>query len=369
MSYLINMNGNNNASQSKLQKTLLLLFLVIAGLYLGKDFLVPLAISALISFLFYPLAERLEKWGAGRVLSTVICIFTILTLLSGMMFLFYTQLMSFSNYLPQLKEKAGEKFHILLDFIESRTRISSEKQVEWFTKIYNDTVSSGSKWVQSIFFTSTSFLLNLLLVMAYNFCFLYYREKLGAFFLSLSGNTHKEQTGKMMGKIQHLASHYFSGIIIVMAILGTMHSIGLLLLGIDHAIFLGYLAGTFILVPVVGTIVGSTIPFLIALLTKDSVWYAAGVAAIFSFNLFIESQILTPMIVGGHIRINPMAIILAIVLGGLVWGLAGMVLFIPMVGVLKIIADNSEEMLPLRILLSEEGSRGKTHFFKWFGKK
>ncbi|HXA00527.1 MAG TPA: AI-2E family transporter, partial [Cytophagaceae bacterium] len=313
--------------------------------------------AALLSFLLLPVSDRFERMGMGRIISILICILIIMTVISGLVFVFYSQVMAFIENLPSLESEGREKFHTVLRFIESATNISYQTQKEWISEMNQD--FSINKWIQNIFFATTSLFLNLGLIIVYIFCFLYYRNKVLTFFISLFSKEHNQQAKEVMLKIRKLSSRYFSGVLTVIAILGTMHSIGLLLLGIEHAIFLGYLASMFSLVPVVGTMIGSTIPFLIALLTKQSLWYAAGVAAIFSFNLFMESQVLTPLIVGSHIRINPMAVIIAIVIGGFIWGPIGMVLFIPLVGMLKIVSDNVESLYPIKVFLSDDNREKK----------
>jgi predicted PurR-regulated permease PerM len=338
-------------------KILLLLFLIVLGLHFVKGFFIPITISALLSFLFLPVSARFERMGTGRIISILLCILIILIFISLIIFLFSSQLMDFIENLPALEKEAKEKFHTILRFIESATKIPYETQREWVTEMNKG--FSMKEWVQNLFLVTTSLFLNLGLVIVYIFCFLYYRDKFLTFFISLFPKEHDEQAKEIMLKIRKLSSRYFSGVLTVIVILGTMHSIGLLLLGIEHAIFLGYLAGIFSLVPVIGTLIGSTIPFLIAILTKESIWYGVGVAILFSFNIFLESQVFTPLIVGSHIRINPMAIIIAIVIGGFIWGPIGMVLFIPLVGMLKIVSDNVERLYPLKIFLSDDAEEKK----------
>jgi predicted PurR-regulated permease PerM len=338
-------------------KILLLLCLIILALYIAKGLFIPITIASLLSFLFLPLTERLERLGIGKMLSILICLLIILTIIFGLVFLFSSQLVNFLENLPALEDEAKNKFQSVLRFIESITQISYEKQKEWIADMNKD--FSIRTWIQDLFFATTTLFLDLGLIIVYIFCFLYYRNRFLSFFISLFSKEQNEQVKEVLLKIRKLSSRYFSGILTVIAILGTMHSIGLLILGIEHAIFLGYLASMFSLVPVVGTMIGSTLPFLIALLTKQSIWYAVGVAAIFSFNLFVESQVLTPLIVGSHIRINPMAVIIAIVIGSFIWGPVGMVLFIPLVGMLKIVSDNVESLYPLKIFLSDENEEKK----------
>jgi predicted PurR-regulated permease PerM len=346
----------------KLLKILLLLFLIIFALYFAKGFFIPITIASLLSFLFLPVSEAFERLGTGRIVSIFLCLMIIIIIVSCLIFLFSSQLMDFTENLPELKNKAKEKLHIILKFIESVTAIPYKEQKEWISEM-NEIISVRT-WIQDILFTITTLFLNLGLIIIYVFCFLYYRKKFVSLFVSLFSKGNTEKAKEAMLKIRKLSSHYFSGVITVMVILGTMHSIGLLLLGIEHAIFLGYLASMFSLVPVVGTMIGSVIPFLIALLTKESIWYSIGVAIVFSFNLFFESQILTPLIVGSHIKINPMAVIIAIVIGGFIWGIAGMVLFVPMLGMLNIASDNIESLYPVKVFLSENNKKATLGILK-----
>ena len=354
----------SNGRLNQIIKILLFLFLITAALYFAQDLFIPITIACLLSLLLLPIQEKLER-KTGKVVSIVLCLLIIITFISSVTLLFASQVISFSDQFSELKNKATERFHDALHLIESKTSISTSNQKKWLSEMSGGKIHPG-KWIQSVFMAGSSLLLTFGLIIVYIFCFLYYKEKFNSFFMSFAKEENKQRMAEALVKIKHLVSHYFIGMVIVMVILGTMHSIGLLLLGIPNAIFLGYLASMFIIVPVVGTMIGSSIPFTIALLTKDSAWYAIGVAGVFSFNIFMESQVLTPNIVGSHIKINPMAIIIAIVIGGSIWGIAGMVLFIPIVGMVKIVSQNVENLAPLDILLSDDKKEGPSF---WEGLK
>jgi predicted PurR-regulated permease PerM len=355
--------NDSDKTINKLIKILFLLFLIFVILFLASEFLIPITIAGILSFLLLPLVQKFEKLGVSKIISILICLTLIILLLSVLIFLILSQISDFTDHIVELEVNAKKKLDDIMKFVESITMISYERQMRWIMAFRHELMSR--KGFQRFFLFTTSFFENVGLIIIYIFCFLYYRNKLYNVFVLLFPNSKHKKAEEELLKIQKVSTHYFSGVLTVMVILGTMHSIGLLLLGIKHAIFFGYLASLFILVPFVGTMIGSSIPILIALLTKDSVWYAVGVAGIFSFNLFIESQLLTPMIVGSHIRINPMAIIFAIVIGGFIWGFAGMVLFIPLLGILKIVADQSDGLNIVKVLLSESSQPNR---FQWLGK-
>ena len=121
-----------------------------------------------------------------------------------------------------------------------------------------------------------------------------------------------------------------------------MNCIGLLALGIDHAIFFGILSGVLTIIPYVGIIIGALFPLIMALITKDSIWYAVGVVIVFAVVQFLEGNFITPRITGSKVSINALAAIIALVIGGKILGIAGMILAVPAIGVLKIILPHTE---------------------------
>src|SRR6185369_15622792 len=116
----------------------------------------------------------------------------------------------------------------------------------------------------------------------------------------------------------------------------------------------GFLSGLLTMIPYVGITIGATLPTLLALITKDSVWYAVGVVSVHMFVQFLEGNFITSKITGSRISINALAAILALLVGGKIWGIAGMILAVPAVGILKIILLYSSSLRSLVILLGDE---------------
>ena len=140
---------------------------------------------------------------------------------------------------------------------------------------------------------------------------------------------------------------------ILILIIGTLDTIGLLILGIDYAFFFGFFAAFLVLIPYIGISIGSLLPILMALITKDSGWYALGVAGLFGFVQFLEGNFITPYVVGSKVCINSMAAIIALILFGNLWGIAGLILAIPLTAILKVVFDNVEALKPFGYLIGE----------------
>ena len=92
---------------------------------------------------------------------------------------------------------------------------------------------------------------------------------------------------------------------------------------------------------------------IIALLTKESAWYAVGVIGIFSFVQFLEGNFITPRITGSKVSINALAAIIALLIGGKILGVAGMILADPCLGIFKILLSNSSHLKPFVILIED----------------
>jgi predicted PurR-regulated permease PerM len=133
--------------------------------------------------------------------------------------------------------------------------------------------------------------------------------------------------------------------------LGTLNSIGLLLLGVEHAILFGMLTAFMTMVPYVGIIISSLLPITVAWVTTDSFIYPLGVVGIFAFVQYLENAVIFPKVVGQQLNVSTWAILVALMAGGIIWGVSGMVLFMPFVAILKIISSHIEEWRPLNILL------------------
>jgi predicted PurR-regulated permease PerM len=178
------------------------------------------------------------------------------------------------------------------------------------------------------------------LIPIYLFFFLYYRRFFRTFYYKLFRNRPKTFLNRMIRKVYNIQQNYLLGLIKVIFIVGTLNTIGLIILGISNPIFFGFFAAFLLLIPYIGIIIGSLIPALIALATKDSAWYAFGVIAIFGFIQFLEGNFITPKITGSKVSINAFIAILSLIVFSMLWGLEGMIVALPITATLKIIFDN-----------------------------
>ena len=145
--------------------------------------------------------------------------------------------------------------------------------------------------------------------------------------------------------------NFIKGMGIVYLAVGSLNSIGLLLLGVPHAIFFGFTAAILTFIPYVGIMIGALMPIAMSWITYNSIWYPIGVVLLFAFVQYLEANLIFPLAVSNKLKINTLATISAIVIGGILWGIAGMILFVPFLAIIKLIADNTPKLKTWSVLL------------------
>ena len=143
------------------------------------------------------------------------------------------------------------------------------------------------------------------------------------------------------------------GLLLEALVVAAMNSIALMLLGVDYAILLGVIGGLLNMLPYIGGLVAIALPVIIASVTKDGFTTQLGVIGAYTLIQFIDNNFLVPFLVSSRVKINAFFSIVVVLLGGAVWGIAGMFLSIPFVAILKIIFDRLPEMKPWGKLLGD----------------
>jgi predicted PurR-regulated permease PerM len=326
-------------------KLLIIIAISVTGIVLMRSIIIPLAFAVLFALVLNPVAKRIER-KTGKVFSISIVLVGSLVLLGLLVWFVVGQLKDLVLSLPDIEEKFFAAIVSANQYIEDQFNISTDEQ----TAMMADGLKNLSVYMADVLYSTSYLAYFLIQVPIYIFLFLLYSEKFREFFLAFDPGTEL----KWKKDIDGVVRGYISGLAIVVLIAGTLNSIGLLLLGIDHAIFFGFLSGALTLIPYVGITLGATLPALLALVTKDSIWYAVGVVAVHAAVQFLEGNFITPKITGSKISVNALAAILALLIGNLLLGIAGMILAVPAVGILKILMASSTSLKPFVILLEDK---------------
>ena len=356
------MKSINNQWEYNVAVKLIIFLSVLTILIIGKDLLIPLMIAVFFTFLLYPVSIKLEKYKIPRAVSIIISILIAFIIFGALIYFFIDQLNSFSEDVPQLKNQLATKGRRILEWIELRTNISPEKQIFWLKEKMVDSAKSSPEMLMGIFSSTGSFIASLALIPFYIFFLTYFREKYKQFIILVTEENNKK-TIDIIKKISQVSRRYLKGIFLDVLILSVLGSVGYLLLGIKHAILFGVLAGMLNIVPYIGVLIGSLLPVIMAIITKVDISYAFGAIGVAVFVQLIDNNFISPYVVGSSVSINPLTAIIALIIGALVWGTAGMILSIPLTGMLKVAFDNIESLKPYGYLIGEEVNYLEKGFF------
>lgn len=341
-------------------------FLFFGTLYFARELLIPLCFAALLAMLMLPLCRKLESWRLPKWLSILISLLVVVSVVAGLVFLVANQVMNFANDLPRYKEAVNSKIERLQDLFEDKTHVSPQNQTSFLKEKATAFLENGGQYVKMLFVATTTTLVTIGLVLIYSFFFLFFRNRFRSFMLMIVPDEQKSKAQDIINESSKVTVKYLSGVLIVIVILAVLNSVGLMIIGLDYAIFFGSLVAVLNIIPYVGVLLGSILPITMALVTKDSFWAAAGVAGVFMLNQFIENNFLTPKIVGTQVNLNPLATIIVLLIGGSVWGVAGMIIFLPFLGVLKIIMDHVTPLKPYAYLIGIDREDKPSKIGKWF---
>nr|WP_294792768.1 AI-2E family transporter [uncultured Mucilaginibacter sp.] len=327
------------------------LFIIIAGtavLYVAKPVLVPLAFAFVLAMLLIPVCRRMEKAGVNRAVAVIACILLLLLTIAAIVGLLSWQLSSLMDDMNNIEERIMNMTRKLQYFISSHTGINRNQQNEIVEQVNQE--GSGGLISQVTGFI-TSVLLNGILVLVYIFLLMFFRDHLMQFLKKAVPASQRSNFADMAHCAGEVSQQYLTGLTKMILTLWIMYSIGFSIVGVKYAIFFAILCGTLEIIPFVGNLTGTAITVLMGVVQGGDLGLIAGIVFTYGLVQFIQSYVLEPLVVGRGVNLNPLFTILAIVIGEAVWGLPGMVLAVPIFGMIKIFCDHFEVLKPYGFLL------------------
>lgn len=312
--------------------------LICLVLYFAQKVLIPITYSVFFAMLFTPLSNKMEKHGVGRIWTTLISLLILVTVILSIGFLVYMQSKKLAEEFPQIEKKSQGFILHVEDYLNHRLNIPPEKQKEMIEKQIRSAGASLQDGLKHGFISVASMLGSAVIALIFTFLFLYQRGKYESFFIQLCINTEPDEARKLIGKISSVAQNYLTGRALSILIFTVLFSSGFFIIGLKNAFLLAFIAALLTIVPYVGSIVGGLFPFAVALVT-DSTSTAFWALMVVVIIQGIDNYFIEPYIIGGEVNISAFFTILILFVGGLLWGVAGMILFLPMLAVAKIIFD------------------------------
>jgi predicted PurR-regulated permease PerM len=255
--------------------------------------LLPLTFAALFTILLLPLCERFERWGLARVFAIILCLLLVIVALAAIVFAFGSQIAQFKAEIPKLQDRLVQYFDEIQQMLAQRFGIQPISKDELIDSSLQTAKKQAGGYLGATLNTTVDVLSVLTLVPIYMFCFLYYRDHIRQFMFRFVSPEKRTAVLHTVDSIRTVVQAYITGLLTVIVIV------------------------------------------------------------VFVFVQFLEGNFITPMITGSKVSINPMAAIIALILGGELWGTPGIIISIPLIAVIKVVLDSSKATEPFGFLLGD----------------
>lgn len=349
------MTGKDTNFPFYVKATILLLgiSILITILYIAQGIFVPLIFATIIAIVLHPVVIFFTRLRLKRILAIIITLILAFIVISAFGFLLASQVSRFGESWPMLVEKLSELVSQAVSWAAAYFDVDQKSINEWIAQSKTDLINSSGAIIGQTLLTAGSVLIILFLVPVYVFMILFYQPILRDFINQLFSAANQNRVSDIVTQIKTVIQKYLIGLVFEAAIVGTLYTVTLLILGIDYAIMLGIIGALLNVIPYLGGIVGVALPMIIALATKSSPWFAVYILIIFYIIQLIDNNYIVPKIVASQVKINALFSIIIVIAGNALWGIPGMFLSIPLLAIVKLIFDNIPNLKPWGFLLGD----------------
>ncbi|OLY91418.1 Predicted PurR-regulated permease PerM [Cnuella takakiae] len=342
----------------------IILIAIVVILVYAKPFLVPVTFGALLAMVLLPITKWLQHKGVGHALAIILSMLVLVAFFALVIFFISWQVSDIASNASQLEQQLTSKYQQAQQFIAKKMGVPVEQQQQLLKKQQQSSSGQMGTMITGFLSGLGGFLTNTLLVLVYIFLFTYFRERIKGFIVRL---VPKEQEGNAVDTVssaQKVAQKYLGGLALMVAFLWVMYAIGFTIAGVKNAIFFAIICGLLEIVPFVGNLTGTALTLTMSLVQGGGMNIVIGILVTYGLVQFIQTYILEPLVVGAEVSINPLFTIIGLVAGELVWGIPGMILAIPLMGIAKIVCDHVEPLKPYSYLIGEDKKKGEESGFK-----
>lgn len=336
----------------RLSLVILGLAVLVAALWVTQALVVPLLFALLLAILLDRLVKLLCRRGLHRIVAITMAVTLAMLSLGALGYFVATQAAHFTEALPQLKEKVVDTGKDLEQWVRQSTNVKPKQIDDAMDKVKENSMEQGGQIVGRTLATVGTLFGFLFLLPVFTFLIIYYKDLFHNFLLKLFSKGDREQVEDALVQTKAVVQSFLIGRMFETLILVAMNWAGLMLIGVKYALLLATLGALMNLVPYIGMIVATVITVVVAFALQDlnaALW----VLALYSVIQFIDNQLLTPLVVGARVELNAFFSIVVVIAGGMLWGIPGMFLSIPIAAILKVVFDRVPTLEPWGYLLGD----------------
>ena len=328
---------------------------VLGGLYVAKTVLVILLIAILLAYVLAPLVDLLARFRLPRAIGSLIAILVLCGAVAAMFYTGYNRGVAFLQDLPKYSGKIRQeiaKFRRQAETIRKTTEhvLPPDQEEKGSIKVQQTSSWSDRLSERTAQLTELVFLISFIPFLVY--FMLSWQEHVRSQTVMLFKMETRNTAYVTLGLISAMIRSFIVGNFVVGLFLSGASMFVFALLGIPYFYFIGVLSGFLSLVPYLGVILALFPPILAGLGQIGSEDIFIIVLSVFSLHVF-ALNVLYPKIIGKRLQLNPLAVTIALMFWGWLWGAWGLILAVPITGAMKIIFDHVERLRPYGAWLGE----------------
>lgn len=326
------------------------------ALHHARSIMVPMLCALLLSMLLNPVVNRLAKWRVPRILAITLAVLTSMALLAALAYFIVTQAAHLNEAMPLMKKQLNEVSRDLEQWAQQKLNLQRRELNDAVEQMKENSMSGGTGIVGETITTVGALFAFFFLLPVYTFLLLLYKKLLTTFLMRLFGSEEHDAVKDVLGQTKVVAQSYLTGLLIEAVIVASLNWIGLTLIGVKYALLLAVVGAVLNLVPYIGMMIATVLPMAIALATQDAE-AALWVLGLYLAVQFIDNNFIVPRIVGSRVELNALVSLIAVMIGGALWGIPGMFLALPITAILKVVFDHVPAMHPFGYVMGDDEHR------------
>lgn len=326
------------------------LIIAAAAVYFGRDFLLPVSLAFLFALVLSPVVRALAR---RRVPEWVTAFLLVLALTGVMAFALYSLSGPAANWLeqaPQIGREIKGKISALRQPVEAV--VDASKQVDQLTVEQDPEAQRVVLSEPGLLSRAASGAPELIAQIGVALVLLLFLLSSGDMFYeklvkSLPTLSDKKRGLRIARTVEREVSRYLFTITVINIGLGIAIGAGMAVIGMPNPLLWGVVATCLNFIPYLGSLIGITLVGLVALVSFDTIGMALLAPLVYAVCTTLEGQIVTPLILGRRLEMNPVAIFLAIAFWGWMWGIVGALIAVPLLLTVKVFADHVDSLAAL----------------------
>ena len=324
---------------------LLPITLVLTGLVLLKEILLPFLVGMAAAYILDPAADRLERMRLSRTAATGLITTVFFLVLTVIVFLLLpplaNQATELARDLPSFVEKLRDRLIPMLTGVIDRLPVGGDFSPENLIRGQaGQAIGVVLRSVAGLLQSGVAFLNLVALIFVtpiVTFYMLRDWDRMIAQFRSLVPPRHRTTADRLGGEIDEVLAGFLRGQGLVCTFLATFYALGLWAVDLRYGLIIGLLTGFFSFIPFIGMALGLAVGLSVAAFQFQDLSMIALVAGIFALGQFIEGNLISPRLVGSRIHLHEVWMIFAVLAGTTLFGILGTLLAVPFAAVLGVL--------------------------------